>query len=364
MVSTKFLFLSLLIYIVASILLFHYDPTGHFNSGNALSVTLTILGVGILFTLFMVSYKSELLFSTIGLSPGNLWSILKIGGGVLLTLLALLAIVSIVFSFMKEPPMSKGFFTVINTFVFATTVLFFLYLVKDYKFTNPYMRLIRNVIMYIPCLVYDFIDYVKYQYSITTPTAFIILGADIAFITMSYAWDKIKMWFDHRQMEGKVLLKGPIYMNEKTTIANFEDLKVVRKNKNFSYHYGVSFSVYINPQPPSTSVAYTEYSTLFDYGGKPTLLYKADENKLKIQVKINENEVKDIYLGNDMRLQRWNKFLINYDGGTLDVFLNDKLISSSSSIAPYMTLDLVSVGQNHGINGGIRDVVYFRNPVV
>jgi hypothetical protein len=81
-------------------------------------------------------------------------------------------------------------------------------------------------------------------------------------------------------------------------------------------------------------------------------------------VKINENEVKDIYLGNDMRLQRWNKFLINYDGGTLDVFLNDKLISSSSSIAPYMTLDLVSVGQNHGINGGIRDVVYFRNPVV
>lgn len=364
MVSTKFLFLSLLIYIIASILLFHYDPTGHFNSGNALSVTLTILGLGILFTLFMVSYKSELLFSTIGLSSGNLWSILKIGGGILLTLLALLAIISIVFSVMKEPPMSKGFFTVINTFVFATTILFFLYLVKDYKFTNPYMRLIRNGIMYIPCLVYDFIDYMKYQYSITTPTAYIILAVDIAFIVMSYLWDKIKMWYQNPHVEGKVLLKGPIYLNEKTTIANFEDLKVVRKNKNFSYHYGVSFSVYINPQPPSTSVAYTEYSTLFDYGGKPTLLYKAHDNKLKIQIKINDNETKDIYLGDDMKLQRWNKFLINYDGGTLDVFLNDKLISSSSSIAPYMTLDLVSVGQNNGINGGIRDVVYFRNPVV
>jgi hypothetical protein len=218
--------------------------------------------------------------------------------------------------------------------------------------------------MYIPCLVYDFIDYMKYQYSITTPTAYIILAVDIAFIVMSYLWDKIKMWYHNPHVEGKVLLKGPIYLNEKTTIANFEDLKVVRKNKNFSYHYGVSFSVYINPQPPSTSVAYTEYSTLFDYGGKPTLLYKAHDNKLKIQVKINDNETKDIYLGDDMKLQRWNKFLINYDGGTLDVFLNDKLISSSSSIAPYMTLDLVSVGQNNGINGGIRDVVYFRNPVV
>ena len=65
-----------------------------------------------------------------------------------------------------------------------------------------------------------------------------------------------------------------------------------------------------------------------------------------------------------MKLQKWNKFLINYDGGTLDIFLNDKLLSSSSSIAPYMTLDVVSVGANNGINGGIRNVVYFRNPVI
>ena len=81
-------------------------------------------------------------------------------------------------------------------------------------------------------------------------------------------------------------------------------------------------------------------------------------------MKINDEETKNIYLGKDMKLQKWNKFLINYDGGTLDIFLNDKLISSSGSIAPYMTLDVVSVGENNGINGGIRDVVYFRDPVV
>jgi hypothetical protein len=93
-------------------------------------------------------------------------------------------------------------------------------------------------------------------------------------------------------------------------------------------------------------------------------MYKADENKLKIQVKINEDEIKNIYLGTDLKLQKWNHFIINYDGGTLDVFLNDKLISSSSSIAPYMTLDAVSVGDKNGIHGAIKDVVYFRKPVI
>jgi hypothetical protein len=93
-------------------------------------------------------------------------------------------------------------------------------------------------------------------------------------------------------------------------------------------------------------------------------LYKADENKLKIQMKMNDEYTKNIYLGSDLKLQKWNHFVINYDGGTLDILLNDVLLSSTGSIAPYMTLDIVSVGQNNGINGGIRDVVYFRNPIV
>ena len=269
-----------------------------------------------------------------------------------------------IFSFVKNPPVSKAFFTIFNVIIFSITLLLLLYIIKDYHFTNKYLHLIKSVIYYIPCLIYDFIDWAKYQYSITTPTSLIILGIDIAVIIVNGLWNKLKIFYQHNKNSDNILLEGPVYLNEKHNLGTFEDMKVAMKNKNYSYRYSLSFWIYINPQPPSTSAAYSEYTTLFDYGGKPTLLYKADDNQLKIQVVLNDEDTKNIYLGNDMKLQKWNHFIINYDGGTLDIILNDKLISSSGSIAPYMTLDIVSVGHNHGINGGIRDVVYFRNPVI
>lgn len=298
----------------------------------------------------------------------NMWPIGKILGGILLLLLPFLLLTLGLFHFLENPPKSRVFFKLTNSLIFFTTLLLLLYPLKKYRFENKYFQLLQNTILYIPCLVYSLIDWVKYQYSITTPTALIILGLDIALITMTLMkwmiWPKMYAFIKHQQIQGTVLLDKPIFLNTKTTLGTYENMKVVKNNKNFRYRYGISFWVYINPQPPNTSPAYSEYSVLFDYGGKPTLLYKADENKLKIQMKMNENETKNIYLGSDLKLQKWNHFVINYDGGTLDILLNDTLLSSSGSIAPYMTLDTVSVGQNNGIHGGIRDVVYFRNPIV
>lgn len=364
MISTKVLFLTILVYTTIVLLLFRYDPTGHFELGDATMVAMTMLGIGIIFMLIVMSLKHSIYLGSFALTKQNFKSIAKVGSIVVAAVLIFIGLIFLMFHFTKNPPHSRAFFTVFNILIFTTTILLLLYLVKDYRFENPYLRFIQNVILYIPCLVYDFIDWVKYQYSITTSTAYIILGIDLLLIASSQMWNKLRSFLKHRTNADGLLLEGPVYLNTKHKLGTFEDMKKIMKNKNFSYRYGVSFDIYINPQPPNTSAAYGEYTTLFDYGGKPTLLYKADENKLKIQVKINETETKNIYLGTDMKLQKWNKFLINYDGGTLDIFLNDKLISSTGSIAPYMTLDIVSVGQNNGINGGIRDVIYFRNPVV
>jgi hypothetical protein len=369
MISTKFIFLCLLIYITAGVLFLTKQRQDRETEAdrarkNALTVTLSILGIGVLFMLWVMGLKSESLFSNFGLSGRNLWSIFKISA-VLLTVVGIfIGIMFAIFSSVKQPPTSSAFFEVLNFLIFATTVLFLGYMVKDVDFQNPFLRLIKDIVFYIPCLFYDLIEWAKYQYSITTPTALIILGIDLVFITLNYVWGKLHRLWEHHKLEDGLLLEGPVYLNEKRILGNFEDLKEVRGNKNFTYHYGLSFEIYINPQPPNTNAAYNEYAKLFDYGHKPTLLYKANENKLKIQVRMNENETRDIYLGDIMKLQRWNKFLINYDHGTLDIFLNGKLLSSASSMAPYMTLDVVSVGQTNGINGGIRNVLYFRDPVV
>lgn len=362
-IPTKVLFLAMIIYITSSILLFRYDPLGKYSFGQTTTITLTIFGgVMIVLLLFMASKKS-ILFSNTPLNLQNLWSIAKITGAILAIIGIFLGIISLFNYFLASPPQTKAFFTVFNVLIFITTILLFLYFVKDIEVENPYFNLLKNTILYIPCLVYDLIDWIKYQYSITTDTAYIILAIDILFITLQKISDKIKTRLKHNKA-GNYLLNDPVYLNKMTIIGSFEDMKANNNNKNYSYRYGLSFYVYINPQPPNTNAAYNEFAKIFDYGGKPTLMYKGKDNELKIQVKLNESENKDIYLGNDLKLQKWNHFIINYDGGTLDVILNNELISSNSSIAPYMTLDLVSVGENHGIHGGIKDVIYFREPII
>ena len=60
-------------------------------------------------------------------------------------------------------------------------------------------------------------------------------------------------------------------------------------------------------------------------------------------------------------LQNWNKLIINYNGGTLDIFLNGELVKSSIEVVPYYTFENLTIGENNGIKGGICNVVYFRH---
>ena len=53
-------------------------------------------------------------------------------------------------------------------------------------------------------------------------------------------------------------------------------------------------------------------------------------------------------------------FIINYNGGILDIFLNGELVKSEIGVVPYYTLDNLTIGEDKGINGGICNVVYFR----
>ena len=43
----------------------------------------------------------------------------------------------------------------------------------------------------------------------------------------------------------------------------------------------------------------------------------------------------------------------------MDVFLNGELVGSKPNIAPYMTYENVTSGQDNGIHGGICNVVYY-----
>ena len=142
--------------------------------------------------------------------------------------------------------------------------------------------------------------------------------------------------------------------------------KLEKKNinpNNFTYSYGISFWFYVDTQPPSTSVAYSKYTNILNYGGKPQITYKGDENKVKITFKMNDYSTKDILFYDKLKYQKWNHFIVNYDHGTVDVFINNELVATEKEIAPYMVHDHVIVGENKGINGGIKDIQYYPHPI-
>ena len=129
--------------------------------------------------------------------------------------------------------------------------------------------------------------------------------------------------------------------------------------RDFTYHYGLMFSYYINPQPPSTNASYTKYTNIISYNECPSVEYRGKDNSLRIRMKQGKGTPVVIYETKNVKLQKWNQVFVRYDGGTLDIFFDDELVSSTPSVLPYMTHGDVVIGEKNGINGGIKNVRYF-----
>jgi hypothetical protein len=89
-------------------------------------------------------------------------------------------------------------------------------------------------------------------------------------------------------------------------------------------------------------------------------LKKVTNNKL---TDFDENGNRILYVNHNVLLQKWNNIIINYNGGILDIFLNNELVKSDIGVVPYYTLDNLTIGENNGLNGSICNVVYFSHPL-
>ena len=289
------------------------------------------------------------------------------------------------------------------------------------KFTT----LVLKVIMYLPCLLTDFIEYVKYEYNLTAKPVWILACAEGIFIglffVLPFLFDKVLNY------DGIKLLNAPMNLNNEYNIGQYEQLykrkmndtykeptadtfdkirtpeytdpnipkntylawiydkiknppwlKVSYKNvpqytdtklQKFHYKYSLSGWFYINPQPPNTNNSYGKYTNILNYGEKVRLEYNGQLNSLRVMAAIaaaegdtaEKNQSVQVYETKDVIYQKWNNIVINYDKGYIDVFLNGALVGSISGVAPYMEVDSITVGEDGGIFGGICNVIYYED---
>jgi hypothetical protein len=248
------------------------------------------------------------------------------------------------------------------TLIFLLTMCVIAFFIYKMNYTNlPIMNnqkiglftLIINIILYVPCLFLDIFNKLLSEYKKLTPTIVMVLVATIAAISV---YTTYPILLDTINLQGgKQLQNTPIGTDTLHSLSTYKDMN---DSEDFNYRYGLSFWLYLNAEPPNTGVSYAKYTSLLNYGNKPNIKYNAQTNTLVISV---EDEI--VYETKDMRLQKWNNIVVNYLGGTLDVFLNGELVKSKIRIVPYMSLDDLVVGAEDGVSGKICNVVYFKEPL-
>jgi hypothetical protein len=242
---------------------------------------------------------------------------------------------------------------------------------------DAFFSLVLNIILYIPCLFSKVIDSAGTgkKNSTNDMSSIGLLLLSIVLVLVYFNLPSLSQVITLQG--GKMLVNNPVSLDKYNSLASYEELN--GNTDNFEYQYGLSFWVFITP-----SSNRTEFVSLLNYGDKPNILYQSSTNTIMITIDqkglqerynskknksnlldFDENGNRIIYKNSNFLLQKWNNIVLNFDGGTLDVFLNNELVKSAVEVVPYMTMDTLSLGRNdNGIKGaGICNVVYFNKPL-
>lgn len=255
--------------------------------------------------------------------------------------------------------------------------------------------LIRNFIFFIPCLLVIIADDIKKDIRFTPSSVYILFIVELVLICMFFLLPLIFQFISTLNKNDLLSGKGPFHLNKKKSLSNYQLLdtknypyknykmsvfkqsptqeynimgqyKNTYKNKlQNTYTYSVSFYLYLNPQPNNTSIAYNKETEIFNYANKPIILYDGPSRSLVIKSRTQNNEgiqLDTIYKTADIKYQKWIYFVINYENSVIDVFMDGKLVGSKNNVAPYFPGDNVTIGENNGIHGSIRDIYYFETP--
>ena len=350
-------YVSLVLYVLLAIFLFSKNPYGLISKYHAVSILITLVLGFMIVNISNFAWQREQFFGIDASSP-SLSHWLKTSGGALGILLIAGLIVYSVFWTLSNFGRFLSFF---YSLAFYISIIAGLGLV--YKFLSPYfsgtkspafIELIKNVVFYLPCVLINVIDNIAG----TKRSVWILLLVEIIAIISYFG---IPQLLQSRYLKkGTILASEPQHLNGISSLDSDAISEIIKNSKN-NFSYGLSADIWIDPQPTSTSVAYTKDTNILSFGDRLRVEYNG-QTPQKLLIKAKEGLETIVVAKPDIPLQRWNKVVLNYDHGTLDVFLNGELIHAQQNV-PYTTIGSVEAGSRNGIHGGIRDIRFFDKPL-
>lgn len=359
-------YLTLFIFIILTIIIFIKNPFSLVSKYPGYSILITLLLGFLIITSSDFIERREQIFQNLpnDQKPSLFSFILKAISSVssifiiIFTILIVIYAISNFSSFISNLIWFLGILSIFG----AIAIVYKLFgnKIKDIDYKSPvFIRLLKNIILYIPCLIIDFANFVAKEVFKTPKSIWILFGIEILFILGFFLLPKIYSKFMNIVSDHINLLKEPVYLNNPIRLAEQTPYVVSNSKK---YSYGISFWFYINSNGNNTRKAYTELTPILTYGEKTQVFYDGIKEELVIKGLIERDNVIEI-LRTKFPYQKWNNLVINYDSGYMDIFLNNELLVSKWNIIPYMTFDTISAGTKNGIEGGLANVNFYPKPL-
>ena len=96
-------------------------------------------------------------------------------------------------------------------------------------------------------------------------------------------------------------------------------------------------------------------------GWAKAALPKSSIMAVKTRTPPEESVMVTIYTMTNVPLQKWNHFVYNYDGSNIDIFMNNKLVTSVTNRLPLIEHGHIVSGASRGVIGNLTHVVAFSN---
>ena len=281
------------------------------------------------------------------------------------------------------------------------------------------LKLLWLGVIYIPCLFLDLLQTSQGAVGDTTRPIWIILAIEILLITILYGGPYL---INYIGASASQIVAAPVSLKEKydTNLTTQSEQIFIYHNTGMDrtpaddaancpieekkrYNYSISGWFLLN----NASSSVNQDLEIFDFGGVPKMTYNTAKAELKLKCNIidissnlpidangteiynsktaynaiirgksNEAQTKlrmlqdeeDADLDVSIPLQKWNYFVVNYNGKTMDLFLNTQLIFKSDFIMPDIQLKPITVGdttetERKGLNGMVCNFAFHKTPL-